>query len=218
MQLPLQHEDFLASLRTISHETGLRLPDLPARALDLTWTGIFAFFREIFVESKHVWDDLPDQMRRLAAICKACLPGCDVAGSALPKSGVLPSDIGHWIGSALANFPEPQEIKDIVAVRLNGQHLRSFQEQAAHTCTRVSLLRAGCGTGKTLAAYQWAATRCPHKRLYICYPTTGTATEGFRDYVFDADAGSARGGARLFHSRAEIDLELILGVGDEVGE
>jgi len=80
----------------------------------------------------------------------------------------------------------------------------------------VVLLRAGCGTGKTLAAYLRAARRWPAKRIYFCYPTTGTATEGFRGYLFDPDVGRSKYGARLFHSRAATDLEMILhAAGDE---
>jgi CRISPR-associated endonuclease/helicase Cas3 len=46
--------------------------------------------------------------------------------------------------------------------------------------------------------------------LYVCYPTTGTATEGFRDYVFDTDEHEPKYGAKLFHGRASIDRRIIL--------
>ncbi|MCA9038649.1 MAG: hypothetical protein KDA91_26200, partial [Planctomycetaceae bacterium] len=41
----------------------------------------------------------------------------------------------------------------------------------------------------------------------MCYPTTGTATEGFRDYLVD-DEGDL--GAELFHSRASVDWEMLM--------
>src|SRR5262249_26282026 len=69
----------------------------------------------------------------------------------------------------------------------------------------------------------WAASRHPQRRLYFCYPTTGTATEGFKDYLFpmdvtpddnDPDIERVRGiGAKLFHSRADVDFEIILSTG-----
>jgi CRISPR-associated endonuclease/helicase Cas3 len=72
----------------------------------------------------------------------------------------------------------------------------------------------------------WAAKNHPVRRLYFCYPTTGTATEGFKDYLFppgaeadevDPAAGLIRKiGAKLFHSRREIDLEIILGAGQDL--
>ena len=53
----------------------------------------------------------------------------------------------------------------------------------------------------------------PARRLYFCYPTTGTATEGFKDYLFEPDGELGGLGARLFHSRRDVDFEIILGTG-----
>ena len=87
--------------------------------------------------------------------------------------------------------------------------LRPFQEALGKTITRVVLAQAGCGSGKTLGAYVWASQKAPGKRLFFSYPTTGTATEGFRDYLVDPTLNT-----QLVHSRAAVDLEL-LGVDDE---
>src|SRR5262249_55467421 len=106
----------------------------------------------------------------------------------------------------------PRQLGQVVAERLGPHPLRPFQQQVAGSPSRVTFVRAGCGTGKTIGAYHWAATRCPGKRLYVCYPTTGTATEGYRDYLFDPEGQSGKFGAELFHGRAEVDLDLILGV------
>jgi len=56
----------------------------------------------------------------------------------------------------------------------------------------------------------WAAKNHPSRRLYFCYPTTGTATEGFKDYLFEPDVK-----ADLFHSRRDVDFEIILNTGDD---
>ena len=78
-----------------------------------------------------------------------------------------------------------------------------------------------------MAAYLWAAAKYPTRRLYFCYPTTGTATEGFRDYLhvpegepepdgLNASAERIRElGAKLFHSRRDIDFEIILSNGND---
>ena len=91
-------------------------------------------------------------------------------------------------------------------------------------------VKAGCGTGKTVAAYLRAAKRYVGRRLYFCYPTTGTATEGYRDYLFPdvPTAGAADTQehaadrqrleevcADLFHSRSGIDFDIILGTGSD---
>jgi len=78
-----------------------------------------------------------------------------------------------------------------------------FQQQM-HRLDERALLLAPCGSGKTLAAYLWIknqlASRSGWKVIFL-YPTTGTATEGFKDYAsHDEDAA-------LIHSRAVFDLE-----------
>src|SRR5690606_21026562 len=110
---------------------------------------------------------------RLLAAAKACLVAADVAGSALPRVGVGLA----WIVNALSNLPSSDDLKQVVSDRLDGKPLRPFQRATAAQASRVTLARAGCGSGKTLAAYQWAAQQCSGRRVYVCYPTTGTATE-----------------------------------------
>lgn len=73
----------------------------------------------------------------------------------------------------------------------------------------MTLVRAGCGTGKTLGAYNWALQSANDRKLFFCYPTTGTSTEGFIDYVH------SRVEAVLLHSRATVDLEHLTQTGDE---
>src|SRR5262249_39427347 len=147
---------------------------------------------------------------RLVAAVKGCLLGADVAGSALPKDVVDHSRRAAWIGNAFGNVPPPGCIQKIVDRRRRTSALYPFQQAVADSHSGVTFVRAGCGSGKTLAAYQWAATQHPGRRLYFCYPTTGTATEGYRDYLHASEAAFD---ADLFHGRAAVDLEIILGVG-----
>jgi CRISPR-associated endonuclease/helicase Cas3 len=51
----------------------------------------------------------------------------------------------------------------------------------------------------------WAAKNCANRRLFFCYPTTGTATEGFKDYLHEIELKTD-----LFHSRRAVDFEIIL--------
>lgn len=152
------------------------------------------------------WASCSDDKRRFLATVKACLIAADVAGSALPKEG---EKISGWIRKALDQKPTSSQLQKIIDERLQGMPLRPFQEALGKTTTRVVLAQAGCGSGKTLRAYVWAARRAPGKRLFFSYPTTGTATEGFRDYLIDPTLNTD-----LVHSRAAVDLEL-LGVDDE---
>lgn len=69
-----------------------------------------------------------------------------------------------------------------------------------------ALLLAPCGSGKTLAAWRWIATRLeerPTARVIFLYPTRATAKEGFRDYVSWAPESDAA----LMHGTSAYDLE-----------
>lgn len=89
---------------------------------------------------------------------------------------------------------------------------RPFQEQVANSQSFLTLAQAGCGSGKSLAAYMWAKQWCKnlatqnHKtfRLFFCLPTTGTTTEHFKDYALESGIDVS-----LTHSRANVDLKTI---------
>ncbi len=80
-----------------------------------------------------------------------------------------------------------------------------FQDLAAEQGRRA-LLIAGCGAGKTLAAWKWAerqASRESIGRVIFLYPTRGTATEGFRDYV----AWAPEAESALVHGSSTYELQ-----------
>ncbi len=143
----------------------------------------------------------------LLAVAKALVLAADVAGSAFPK--VEQPTHADWITAALGSRAGGVALSGIAVKRLlRDQRPRPFQEQVAACDAPLVLVRAGCGTGKTVAAYLWAARHHGARQIWVAYPTTGTATEGFRDYLCDLPDLDTR----LEHSRAPIDLEL-LGVG-----
>ncbi|MEM8672247.1 MAG: CRISPR-associated helicase Cas3' [Cyanobacteria bacterium P01_G01_bin.67] len=62
---------------------------------------------------------------------------------------------------------------------------KDFQNQA-HLLGDLVLLLSACGSGKTLFGYKWfqaVVERCKVGHIIFLYPTRGTATEGFRDYL-----------------------------------
>lgn len=209
LSLFLEHADFQRTLSVGAKWLGL--DDSPALA-NLTWRLIGPTSpHQLLMRTKRkaaaFWASCSDEKRRFLAAVKACLIAADVAGSALPtKEG---EKISGWIRKALDQKPTSDQLQRIIDERLQGMPLRPFQEALGKTTTRVTLAQAGCGSGKTLGAYVWASQRAPGKRLFFSYPTTGTATEGFRDYLIDPTLNT-----QLVHSRAAVDLEL-LGVDDE---
>lgn len=138
-------------------------------------------------------------LARLTSVAKALVLAADVVGSALPRAG----EKTRWVRSELSRRPSREQLEDLVARRLAGRSPRPFQLRVAESSAPVTLVRAGCGSGKTAAAYLWAARQQSGRQLWVTYPTTGTATEGFRDYVNDADVAG-----RLEHSRAQVDVDL----------
>jgi CRISPR-associated endonuclease/helicase Cas3 len=134
----------------------------------------------------------------LTAVIKALLVAGDTSGSALPANNVA---IKPWIQTQINYTLTEAELHYVVTERLNGDTLRPFQEQLGNATSRVTLARAGCGTGKTLGAYNWAKRHAVGGKLFFCYPTTGTSTEGFLDYAHD------KVDSTLLHTRAAVDLE-----------
>jgi len=207
-----RHSDFRASLDWIETTFGSGSPAPPAPIvipLVSQSANAFGAIGRAIAQDSATWASLPDDEKRLVAACKACLIAADVAASALARRAHAGAR-GTWIRDSLACRPAAADIEALVREKLNGSPERPFQATVSNSPSRVTLVRAGCGTGKTVAAYLWAARRWPGRRVYFCYPTTGTATEGFRGYLFDEDAHRSKYGAQLFHSRADVDLEMIL--------
>ncbi len=133
-------------------------------------------------------------------VIKALLIAGDAAGSGLPQAG---ENIDRWIAQELAETLSLADLEKVIDARRGNNKLREFQTSLGETTSRVTLARAGCGTGKTLGAYVWGKKYAVGRKLWFCYPTTGTSTEGFIDYVHGQVEGV------LLHSRADVDLDRI---------
>ncbi|MBM4288591.1 MAG: CRISPR-associated helicase Cas3' [Deltaproteobacteria bacterium] len=142
------------------------------------------------------------------SLAKAVVIAADVAGSALTTE---PTDPSGWIEAALQQTLSPEELDKVIKDKLGGISLRYFQKLVTESTAPVTLTIAGCGSGKTVAAYSWAKHRAVGKKLFFCYPTTGTASAGFEDYLL-AQSTMERS---LLHGRAQVDLERMLGTAEE---
>lgn len=195
------HPDFASTLALGAKRFGLEpAPQLPDKVLDGARGKLaycFSPYQDTF-ESLTTQASLDD--RKLLALAKAIVIAADVAGSAIPGSG----EGFDWIESSLTTRASSAELDTIVAARLNRKTLRPFQTSVATSSQPWTFVRAGCGSGKTVAAYAWAARHHGGRQLWFCYPTTGTATEGYRDYLHKAEVE-----AQLEHSRSEVDFELL---------
>jgi CRISPR-associated endonuclease/helicase Cas3 len=153
------------------------------------------------------------ERQKLALAVKAGLIVADSVSSGMFREG-LP--LTAWIdGVAHKAALAPDDIQRHVLDRRieqidkshpNGRRFawHAFQNGAAGLGRR-GLLLAACGAGKTLAAWRWAdavSRREEIARVILLYPTRGTATEGFRDYVAHAPEGEAA----LVHGSSEYEL------------
>ncbi len=158
---------------------------------------------EYIEESDKYSTTLSEEEKKFLALAKALLIAADVAGSAL-TCGI--QDSKEWIRSALGQTLSEHKASKIVASSLEGKAIRLFQVRIRDSTTPVTLTIAGCGNGKTTAAYAWATKRAKGRKLYFCYPTTGTASSGFEDYLLVQNTIERA----LIHGRANVDLEKML--------
>ena len=95
-------------------------------------------------------------------------------------------------------------LEQLVSDKIKNKEPHLFQQRLKEVAKRTVLVEAGCGSGKTVGAYLWASRFAEGKRLFFCYPTTTTASEGFAGYMREPDFE-----AILIHSRAKADYRLL---------
>jgi len=202
LRIYTQHEDFRRVLKM--GKKYLNLPDPPETLPKEHWTR-YELEQAMSSLKKECIDfsfSLDESQQKLVAAVKATVIAADLAGSALPNAE---KKLEEWIAQVFQLTLSEQDLQELIDQRLRGNPLRPFQQKIADTTTRVTIVKAGCGTGKTIGAYAWAQKWAVARKLFFCYPTTGTASQGYLDYAAETEIES-----RLMHSRAAIDLEELL--------
>jgi CRISPR-associated endonuclease/helicase Cas3 len=155
------------------------------------------------------------ERKRFLLAVKSGLIVADSVASGLVREG---KSIKDWLVDVTRRPPIKGETveSDILApriARIDEQYAATrgpfkyheFQNLAA--CQpRRTLLLAACGAGKSMAAWRWAQARLDQHDLgcvIFLYPTRGTATEGFRDYVGPAPESA------LVHGTSTYEIEAI---------
>jgi len=196
------HDDFRLVLKMGKQH--LELPDTLPELCKEEWgtQELKAALKALKQEFYEFSQSLTPETQKFIAAVKATVIASDLAGSALPATEYK---IEEWIEEVLSRVLSADEIQQLLDKRLEGKPLRDFQQQIADTQSRVTIVKAGCGTGKTAGAYAWAKNWGCDRKLFFCYPTTGTASQGYLDYAAENDLETA-----LMHSRSRIDLEDVL--------
>jgi len=194
------HKDFASVLRLKADSFGLPVPPiLTSHTLSLLRRGEVQ--KTLSSLERELDADFTDKEKLLIAMTKSTLMAADLGGSALPGKA---EDPAIWIKDRLGRLLTEGQLAEVVTKKLSGGTPRAFQVQMSLTRASTVLVEAGCGSGKTAGAYLWASKNAHGKRLFFCYPTTGTASEGFAGYLKDPDFD-----AILVHSRAEVDYRLL---------
>jgi len=201
LKIYTHHSDFKAVLKMGHQALGLpeNLPELPPEI----WSKSQLQKALINLRNEFIQFELQldwEQQKFIAAV-KATVIAADLAGSALP---LAEEDFKVWIEQVLSLQLSKEDIQKLVNQRLKGQKLRQFQESIAKSDRRITLVKAGCGTGKTIGAYAWGEKWAVGRKLFFSYPTTGTASQGYIDYAHGTEIE-----ADLMHSRADLDRELL---------
>lgn len=202
------HPDFQSVLRLGSQRLGLpsEIPSVPSASWERD--QLEQHLRALVDQFRDFAQNFSFERQILIAAAKATVIAADLAGSVLPVEG---ENLQSWVSNTLSLALQESELEQLITQKLGKNSLRPFQEQMAAATHRVTLVKAGCGTGKTLGAYAWAKKWASGRRLFFGYPTTGTATQGYLDYAEGSPIEKA-----LMHSRADLDRELLLtGEGEE---
>lgn len=222
----LTHPEVRAALDEIAGLVGAPAPLLPANPWReaAPWDDAYAWGRRAAsqlttkyatlskaeIERRPV-DEVHRERRQLVLATKVALIASDGVASASFRLGLTMKD---WVDGALHRAPLTREEiqRDVIEARVasivrrkGSFKYQDFQEGVATLGSR-SLLVAPCGAGKTLAAWRWIAEQAaqrPVARAIFLYPTRGTATEGFRDYVGWAPETDAA----LVHGTAQYELD-----------
>jgi len=135
---------------------------------------------------------------------KAGLIQADAVGSAMRR---LDKDAGEFIANSFTTKCTRDYVNNTVIlpkkeklINAGKWKVKPYQE-TMHARSDRALLLSACGSGKTLAAWTWAASKLQGDidRVIFAYPTCAAANEGFLDYLSAAPSDMA---ALLHHTSA----------------
>lgn len=214
IRLYLGHSEVTSVFRHIGEIASLSEPPELSVALwseRAPWAEAYRNGRRVALQFGR-WLQSNKERLSLLLATKAGVIIADAASSGLVREGHC---IDDWINEKVhAPAIRTDDIAEAVitprAEQISRQkckpfELHPFQTRTAQKGSRVLLL-AACAAGKTLAAWKWAEAQAREReigKVIFLYPTRGTATEGFRDYVGWAPETEGA----LVHGTSRFELE-----------
>ena len=173
-----------------------------------------------FLDDESVFEAKEDRL--FLGLLKSLLIASDVAASALAVAkndkGILLSleEMIQEVVDCLGVGLFPSDFDSLISAWQQNNNItkleyKDFQSNLSEISSTLTMVEAGCGGGKTLGAYLWGKNWCNRItaksevfKFVFCLPTTGTATEIFKDYALECGIDT-----QLCHSRSKIDLDYL---------
>ncbi len=152
-----------------------------------------------------------DKLKKIAVV-KALTMAADLGASALLEKERGNRSYEDWIKDALSQVMTESDYQEIIKQKLGNNELLDFQKKAEELATksRVLIVTAGCGAGKSLVPMvvfgRLTREEQLQAKLFFCYPTTATTSQGFMDYAVPTEIENKL----LMHSRSWVDEQLKL--------
>ncbi|GIW99941.1 MAG: CRISPR-associated helicase/endonuclease Cas3 [Pirellulaceae bacterium] len=216
----LGHEQVIEILKSVGKLLGRGQVEIPKcenatfDVLDKTDEGLERTILCFVRQSDRMWRrwQRDEELKRDLAVLKALLIAADVAGSALPTKLSTKDEWKQWLTTELGRTLNAPQLKQVYQENLGDRAPHDFQVKVASSKYPVTVVTAGCGNGKTTAAYMWAERWAKGRKLFFTYPTTGTASAGFKDYLLLQPHVRRT----LIHGRDEVDLDAMLETAEDV--
>lgn len=232
------HPDFRTIVKELANCLGLEPPPIFEKDLiiahqakpgsaEISISSRITQMMDEFMDHEMMFE--PMDKRVFLALVKSIGIAADVCASAVAKSEFeskgdysIPQFIQESLietGMKTKDFDKIIEKKTHRYSSERGER-KKFQDKVGESRAFLSVAIAGCGAGKSIAAYKWGKRWCQQSeqagqrnfRFFFCLPTTGTATEHFRDYALEA--GISAESISLTHSRSVVDLRTLAETAD----
>lgn len=153
--------------------------------------------------------ELSDVEQNFGAMLRAALIAVDTVGSIHCETR---QEWEERTALLRGNFESGRRVTEVIRQMIESKlspknhHplIDGFQQRVAESDGDIVVVEAGCGLGKTIAAYQ-RIIRQSGLGLFMTFPTTSVTSQMYEEYTADQ-----KGMTQLLHSRSVVDLELQL--------
>ena len=139
----IKHRYFKKLIRYGVKNFGLPIPIKLPRKIDLWWDVATVKKKKLDILDEAFAEWEPDEA--LLAVVKSLLIAGDSIGSASSQSSI---NLQEWMVKELEQRLTIEDLQKVIDARRGKHELRPFQLELGQSSNRVTLARAGCGTGK----------------------------------------------------------------------